>query len=75
VVFDLTVHAYMGEFLAAGMRGYALQQCLKQERKRREEEEGGQEQQQQRLKYEQPGELVTLPSGETHGSGGDARCS
>jgi hypothetical protein len=46
------------------MRGYALQQCLKEERKRREAEEGGEEQQErQRLKYEQPGELVTLPSG------------
>lgn len=48
-----------------GMRGYALQQCLREERKRREAEEGSDEQQQeqQRLKYEQPGELVTLPSG------------
>jgi hypothetical protein len=51
--------------LTAGMRGYALQQCLKEERKRREAEEGGEEQQErQRLKYEQPGELVTLPSGD-----------
>jgi hypothetical protein len=47
------------------MRGYALQQCLKEERKKREAEEGSDEEQQeqQRLKYEQPGELVTLPSG------------
>jgi hypothetical protein len=52
-------------FLAAGMRGYTLQQCLKEERKRREAEQGSEEQQErQRLKYEQPGELVTLPSGE-----------
>uniref|UniRef100_A0A383WF78 peptidylprolyl isomerase n=1 Tax=Tetradesmus obliquus TaxID=3088 RepID=A0A383WF78_TETOB len=48
-----------------GMRGYALQQCLREERKRREAEEGSDEQQQEQqgLKYEQPGELVTLPSG------------
>ncbi|KAF6258872.1 hypothetical protein COO60DRAFT_1638843 [Scenedesmus sp. NREL 46B-D3] len=46
------------------MRGYALQQCLREARKKCEAEEGGEEQQErQRLKYEQPGELVTLPSG------------
>lgn len=45
---------------------------MREERKRREAEEGSDEQQQeqQRLKYEQPGELVTLPSG----AGTDGGC-
>lgn len=48
--------------LYLGMRGYALQQCLKERRKQQEAEQGSSGEQEQ-LKYEQPGELVTLPSG------------
>jgi hypothetical protein len=48
--------------MLAGMRGYALQQCLKEQRKQREA--AGADEEDPPDKYEQPGELVTLPSGE-----------
>lgn len=56
--------------LAPGMSGYALQKCLREARKAREEEEGvgGDDVQEEKIKnrqYEQPGTLVTLPSGGT----------
>jgi hypothetical protein len=51
--------------MLAGMRGYALQQCLQEQRKQREAAGGDQENPPD--KYEQPGELVTLPSGKAKG--------
>lgn len=53
--------------LYAGLRGYALSQCLKEENKKREAVGQTEEQaEQQKLKYDQPGKLVTLPSGRFH---------
>ncbi|GMH40179.1 hypothetical protein BSKO_08083 [Bryopsis sp. KO-2023] len=50
-----------------GKNGYALQQCLRDARKQKEEESGSEESARdeylQTRQFEQPGELVTLPSG------------
>jgi hypothetical protein len=56
---------------AKGLNGYALQQCLKQERLARqsassEDEALSVEEERIRMRqYEQPGTLVTLPSGKS----------
>jgi hypothetical protein len=58
-----------------GMRGYNLQQCLRKARQERQaaegvtEDEGVEAERMAYRQYEQPGELVTLPSGE-HGLSG-----
>lgn len=50
--------------VSAGLSGYALSKCLKEVRKQREQEEDVEEERLKYRQYEQPGELVTLPSGE-----------
>jgi hypothetical protein len=59
-----TPHPAPRPLLHAGLSGYALSKCLKEARQQREA--AGEDVEEQRLRarqYEQPGELVTLPSG------------